>query len=121
MIIKNYLTKILKSFLLRIDVVSVLPGISADAMSPVLYCTWENSSFIPERGVFCVSLKSKKTFYGSTTNQKASSEKLGKSELKSRLKNINTRSLSKIFTLVKGKFADTFFKPITSQKVLAFE
>ena len=104
MFIKNYLTKILKKSLIGIDVVSVLPGISADAMSPVLYCTWENSSFIPERGVFCVSLKSKKTFYGSTPKLRQQKTSLGKLVNKTHWKSIK-QIISEILDLVKNKFA----------------
>lgn len=109
----NSLTTIANSFTIEADVVSALPGIRADAMSPVLYCTWEYSSFIPERGVFCVSSKSKKTFYGSTKfrQQKNSS---GKLFIKRHLKDINY-ILSDISDFVKGKFETS----ILTNKVLS--
>lgn len=117
MIIKNYLTKIQKSFLLRIaDVNSRETGnlSGLNISNAVMRC--DRPLVVSHKGALSMSPNNQNNqnyVKLSTTNQKASSEKLGKSELKSRLKKIYNRSLSEFFTFVKSKFADTFFKPKT--------
>ena len=111
MFTKNYLTRNLKSLLIEAAVVSVLPGIRADAMSPVHYCTWEKSSFIPERGSFCVSNKSNQKYVQlTTTNSRQQKTSLGKL-VNNRLKKYINYILSQFKRLVKGKIADMYFKP----------
>ena len=111
MFTKNYLTRNLKSLLIRADVVSVLPGIRADAMSPVHYCTWEKSSFIPERGSFCVSNKSNQKYVQlSTTNSRQQKTSLGKLVNK-RFKKLSKHIIAQIQSFVKGIFENVSFKP----------
>ena len=109
MFTKNYLTRNLKSLLIEAAVVSVLPGIRADAMSPVHYCTWEKSSFIPERGSFCVSNKSNQNYVQLTTTQ-TTKKPLCKADNKRQIKSIK-QIISQFKRLVKGKIADMYFKP----------
>lgn len=113
MFIKNYLTKILKKLTLHLDEkCSELRSFTGLFVHNVAICCAINSR-APQKGVFCVPKNNQKYAKLSTTKQKTSSEKLGKSELKTTQKKIYNRSLSEFFTLVKGKFVDTFFKPIT--------
>lgn len=109
---KKLLTRILKSFIIGVVVVSSLSGRSEDTMTAILNRIGRKPLILPDEGLSCVSKTFTKSNYAKLSAQKIAQKKFAReSENKDKNKeNYTNYSLSKKIPFVKEKINDSYFK-----------